>query len=350
MPIDRKTLWKILLSAGVSLLILLSLFKLFHPEEDQINQASLISVLKNAVFPLIGLYSICTLAQAYFRAVRYKILLESSQAPSLRKIFWVTLTRNMFVDFLPSRAGELAYIAMMNKGYQVKGADCVSSLTVSLLFDFISLLIIMTGIMSVQILSGEAQGWLYGVVVVLSLAVVLMTVFVYAGLKQFTAVLKSLLRQRQQQRIVQKLLNFLDSLVISFERTKSSKTFAKALILSLAVRFFKYAGLYLLFVAITQPSFEHLSGASPVSVFLAFISAEGSASLPIPTFMSFGTYEAGGGLALKVLGFSVSESVLAMLAIHIYSQTLDYTLGIIAFLIFMFHGQILKDCFPDRKK
>lgn len=65
------------------------------------------------------------------------------------------------------------------------------------------------------------------------------------------------------------------------------------------------------------------------------LSAEGAASLPVPTFMSFGTYEAGGTVALTLLGFSVEGSKIAMFALHIWSQFADYLLGGAGFILFV---------------
>jgi len=49
--------------------------------------------------------------------------------------------------------------------------------------------------------------------------------------------------------------------------------------------------------------------------------------------MSFGTYEAGGTLAFSALGFSEADSFLSLLGVHIWSQSIDYGLGLICFLV-----------------
>ena len=67
---------------------------------------------------------------------------------------------------------------------------------------------------------------------------------------------------------------------------------------------------------------------------VALIAAEGAASLPVPTFMSFGSYEAGGLAALTALGFPAGDSLVAMMAMHLLSQAIDYSLGGLAFLVF----------------
>ncbi|MGB5984751.1 MAG: hypothetical protein WBG37_05545, partial [Desulfobacterales bacterium] len=71
------------------------------------------------------------------------------------------------------------------------------------------------------------------------------------------------------------------------------------------------------------------------TVLTALLSAEGAASLPLPAFMGFGTYEAGGTAALTLLGLSAAVALAIMLALHVLSQIIDYTLGATAAVLFL---------------
>ncbi len=133
----------------------------------------------------------------------------------------------------------------------------------------------------------------------------------------------------------QHLLRFMEKLAEAFEETRRAGIFWNTFLLSLGVRVFKYAGLYCVFQAVAVPSFTELANAPFSNVLLALLAAEASASLPIPTFMSFGAYEAGGLLALKLIGFSAAGSAIAMLGIHIVTQCIDYTVGGIGLVIFL---------------
>ena len=95
-----------------------------------------------------AIYAAAQLVQAWLRAVRYRLLLAGAGAaplPGRGRMFGVTLARNMFVDMLPARAGELAYWALLNRGEGVKSADCASSLAISILFDFLALAAVLAG-------------------------------------------------------------------------------------------------------------------------------------------------------------------------------------------------------------
>jgi len=135
-----------------------------------------------------------------------------------------------------------------------------------------------------------------------------------------------------------KLFDFSEQLVVSIEKMKSKSVLVKAFFLSLCVRVCKYTGFYFAFLAVALPFSPELARASIPNVFLALISAEGAAGIPVPSFMGFGPYEAGGLAALTLLGFSAADSMLTMLAMHIYSQFFDYSAGLIGIILFLFLG------------
>jgi hypothetical protein len=67
----------------------------------------------------------------------------------------------------------------------------------------------------------------------------------------------------------------------------------------------------------------------------ALIGGELAASLPVPAFMSFGIYEAGGTAVLSVLGLDKGNALIAMLSVHIWSQLYDYIFGGMCALMFV---------------
>jgi hypothetical protein len=341
-----QTFWRIIISIGISLIVISLIFRFFTYEGESVTRSKLIFVLRNISFSLIGLYLICALIQAFFRAVRYNILLTASgekEVPGFFHLYLVTLTRNMFVDFLPARAGELSYIAMLNKGCEVSGEACVSSLTISLLFDFVALFLLVSGMLFFQLLYSNPEGWLIIVFIGLACLIIIIGLTLFSGIKRIAILLEYTLGNFKYKKFINRLLNFINSVGCSIDKTRQSDILVKTLFLSLGVRIFKYTGFYFLFLAITISNFENLSDAPLWKVLLALLSAEGTASLPIPSFMSFGTYETGGLFALKVLGFSAAGSAVTMLAIHIYSQIIDYSIGSIGVILFLFYA-------PEKKR
>ena len=100
-----------------------------------------------------------------------------------------------------------------------------------------------------------------------------------------------------------------------------------SILLSLGLRLSKYAGLYALFLAVTRSNFGQFARAPVREVVAALIAGEATASLPVPSFMSFGTYETGGLATFVGFGFPAAQAVLVLLALHLVSQAVDYSLG-----------------------
>ena len=124
---------------------------------------------------------------------------------------------------------------------------------------------------------------------------------------------------------------FSDSVKLSLNRETILKTF----FLTVGVRVCKYSSIILLFMGIANAGFPDLTSADPGSILVALLASEAAASLPIPTFMSFGTYEAGGLAVFAMLGMPVATAGLALFTVHLITQAVDYSLGGLAFVLFI---------------
>ena len=68
----------------------------------------------------------------------------------------------------------------------------------------------------------------------------------------------------------------------------------RALGMTVVIRLLKYGGLLLLFYSVTSSPGMEVVAASVADVVFALVASEVGASVPVPTLMSFGAYEAGG--------------------------------------------------------
>ncbi len=327
---------KIVLSLACTLLIFAFLLGLARVGGGEVSPARIVEALRNALPLFVAIYVIAQFAQTIFRALRARLLLKASlpengQVPGLFHIVLVTFVRGACADMLPARLGELSYVAMLNKGCDIPAADGLSSLSIGLLFDFIALL----AVLAVAI-PAAAQGMsLVGSLILLALICLVGSVGLFILFPAIANRLghlagKGLFRYKLFAVLLKIVTDTADAVV----KTRRAGIALRVTVYSLAVRFAKYAGLYCLFVAVTRPLWPALSQAGLFPVLVALIAAEGAASLPVPTFMSFGSYEAGGLAALTALGFAVADSMAAMLAMHVLSQIIDYSLGGLAFLVF----------------
>jgi len=334
-----KTLLKLALSIGVSIGVVALLLRMVSTGLDDGERPSVITALQNTSTTLLVVVGLVFLFGILLRAIRYRLLLRlcgEDNVPSLPQMCLVTGVRNMFVDMLPARVGELIYVALLNRGYGVKLENGASSLAIAIAFDFVGLLLVAVCIVVLQLGAGDLQGWaVSGIILALVLSVVAIV-----GLFLLLPVIDRILQQRlaprfENESFLSKLLGFVSKLSESVTQVRQSGGTVSIVVLSVFIRLFKYLGFYLLFKAVAEPSFESLATLSDATIVGALIGGEVGASLPLPTFMSFGSYEAGTALVFQLLGVADQAAALVtMLCVHIWSQAMEYVLG--GFLLALF--------------
>lgn len=325
----------ILFSIGVSVTLIgvLVHFILSAAEPDVFSRIVAVVGSFSAVF-LAG-YLFAALIRTCLQAVRYRLLLRpaAGEPPSFFHLLLVTLSRNMFVDMLPARLGELSYIAMLNRGYRVSGQACISSLVISFIFDLVALTCLIVVLVVMQVMGGLFQDWMFVVLVVLVVVIGLLLVLVFPVLAAVNRWVRRI--DWVNKGLFSRLIIFSDKVQVALDDTRAAGIVMPVLLLSLGIRVTKYLGLYCLFIGVVVDAFPEMT-TGIVTVTAALISAEAGASLPIPAFMSFGTYEAAGMLALVVLGANSATSLVVMLAMHVISQVIDYLLGLAGVVAFTF--------------
>lgn len=337
--LNKRFLLNTLLSLGISLVLIAVLIGGIGGSAELAIRPKLFFVLTQTAREAIALYMLASILQTFLRTVRYMVLLKSSvktdeEVPGLLRLFMVTMSRNMFIDMLPARLGELSYVAMLNLGFKVGADACLSSLALSFVFDLIALALLLLGMIAYQLLVSGVELWLVATFIILLIICGLLLLILFPTLQRVSRRLsETFSRNGKGDGKTGKLIRLLHDTSVSLQKAARRGIIGRVLLLSLGVRIAKYAGLYLLFSGVVSGSFADITR-NPVDVVIALISAEAGAGLPLPTFMSFGTYEAGGTLALIALGASRASSVVVMLAVHIWSQCIDYAFGIGATILF----------------
>ena len=330
-----QTLSKLLLSIAISIGLLGILIRFTLSSAEPALWSSLVSILLSFSLSSVLLYLAISLIKAGLQSFRFRLLIRASDSavPSLLHIYLVTVARNMFVDMLPARVGELSYIAMLNRGCRVRAESCVSSLAISFVFDLIALGILLLALLVVQITGGHLQGWMIGAMGMLALLIVFLLVLLYPAVALLNRVIGA--RGWFRRGVLSRGRDLLIKIQQALEATRAAGITGQLTLLSVCVRVTKYVALYVLFIGVASVHYPEMT-VSIARVLPALVSAEVGASLPVPAFMGFGTYEAGGMLALTVLGASASVSLMVMLAVHVISQIIDYGLGGVGFILFLF--------------
>ena len=275
-------------------------------------------------------YAAAQLLQGWLRAARYRLLLAGAGVaplPGRGRMFGVTLARNMFVDMLPARAGELAYWALLNRGEGVRSADCVSSMTISILFDFLALAAVLAAAVAVPVAETAGRlALLWGASAVLA-AVALGGVLLFRGPGWAAAVAARLPAGVRNWRWIAGAEAFMEKLAGSFNQVRSGGVLWKAAALSVGIRAVKYAGLAAAFYGVARGLRPALADLPVWQTLIGLIGGEGGAALPVPTFLSLGSYEAAGAGAMRFAGVPAADAALVLLGTHVASQMVDYSLG-----------------------
>jgi hypothetical protein len=320
-----KKLWRAIASVAVSAGILWLVFREADASAQDVAQA-----LWTMGAGVWAGYAAAQLAQGWLRAVRYRLLLAGAGAnrlPGRGRMFGVTLARNMFVDMLPARAGELMYWALLNRGEGVDNEDCASSMTLSVWFDFLALAAVLGFAVGAPMLEAGGRMMLaWGALVVLA-AVVAGWLALFHGPGWAVQVIRWLPAGVRRWRLVSWMEGFMGKLAESFGKVKGSGVLWKASGLSVAIRIVKYLGLAVAFYGVARALRPALAGMPIWQVLIGLIGGEGGAALPMPTFMSLGTYEASGAGAMQLAGVPGADAAVLLLGTHVASQIVDYTLG-----------------------
>lgn len=263
------------------------------------------------------------------RALRYRLLLGRPVA--LWPLVLVTAVRNMAVDLVPARAGAAAsylYLVTARLGLPLEAG--VASFALSFILDtlavapllVLALLVVGNAPLPPAVLVGGSFVILLGSVAAL---------WVLAPILQIGATAVGRLPGPAGR-----LVPLLRAAAGEVERRESARTLVPAFGLSLLLRLTKYAAYYCLLQALLGSQGQAGPSLSFLRVFLSVAGAELAASLPLPTVMSVGPYEAAGAAGFAFwLGLPRELATLAVTAFHGLSQVHDYGLGLLALVWIM---------------
>jgi hypothetical protein len=263
------------------------------------------------------------------RALRYRLLL--GRPVPLWPLVLVTAVRNMAVDLVPARAGAAAsylYLITARLGLPLEAG--VASFALAFILDtlavapllVVALLVVGNAPLPPAVLVGGSLVILLGSVAAL---------WVLAPLLRLGGAIAGKLPGA-----IRRLVPILDAAADEVARRERARTLLPALGLSLLLRLTKYGAYYCLLVALLASQDQSGLRLGFFQVFLSVAGAEMAASLPLPTLMSIGPYEAAGAAGFAFwLGIPPELATLAVTAFHGLSQVHDYGLGLLALVWIM---------------
>jgi hypothetical protein len=294
-----------------------------------IDPRALVPLVRAISVPgLLGYVAVSAVALV-LRALRYRLLL--GRPVGLWPLVLVTAVRNMAVDLIPARAGAAAsylYLVTARLGLPLEAG--VASFALSFILDtlavapllVLALLVVGNAPMPPSVLVGASLLILVGSVAAL---------WVLAPVLRVGAAAVARLPGRAGR-----LAPLLRAAAAEVQARERTRTLLPALGLSLLLRLAKYGAYYSLLQALLVSQGASWGSLNFLRVFLAVAGAEVAASLPLPTLMSLGPYEAAGAAGFAYwLGLPGELATLAVTAFHGLSQAHDYALGLLAWIWIM---------------
>lgn len=268
-------------------------------------------------------------ASILVRALRFWLLLGRAIPFSL--VAGITLVRNLFVDLLPARLGELSFVYLIvNRGKRT-AEEGVATMVVAMLLDLIALapLLLLALLVVVQGASIPV-GALIGITTALAL-------LSFVAIRSAGPVTRYAARiiEASDWRGAHAVTRRLRLLAESLERPAARTILLPAFGLSLVLRLCKYGGIYSLALAVALPLGYGAGGFGFFNVVLAAVSAEVAAALPVHGLAGFGSYETAWTLSFTYLGFPREHAVVSGILVHVIGQVAEYALGTLALVWLM---------------
>ncbi len=324
-----------LLGISGSMILIATLFYAASDPGQGIAPTKVIDTISQSSLSLFLLFTATALIGVWFRALRYRILIQASgeapeNIPGMKSMVLITAVRGMVVDLLPARLGELIYVALLKKFCKTSIPAGLSSLLFAMLLDIAVLA-------PITILLGILIGFPNTAPLKVAILAMFVVVVFYFGIRFILPWFISTLNKFsfRDNSIFSRLVQVINQLNDAIQTTLHGGVFLKVIGLTIIVRGLKYIGLLILFQSVVGGNFPILETLSSIKVLAAMIASEMTAALPIPTLMSFGAWEVGGMTFMALFGAPPQDALLALLAIHIETQAVDYGIGLTAlFLLF----------------
>ena len=287
---------------------------------SQIKINNVIQIFQNSNFYYLALGFFFYILMGIVRTFRFKLLLKNKL--SFFDILPITYVHSLLNSILPVRTGEFSYVYMLKKNNKQSVSRGLSSLIIARVFDFIILISIMIllVVISKDLQNKEIFDGLIPYLVML-LVLIILGLFSLIFLHDFSL------------NIAKKITKFLPLIfadplhkfIKSFKMYKSVSTLLITLVYALLIYFCGMIANYYFVIAIGYYlPLNILIIASTFSIL--------STVLPINGLGSFGTMEGVWVLILGYFAYSVNDSVLLSLSLHIILLLSSSVLGLVSWI------------------
>jgi glycosyltransferase 2 family protein len=328
----RKKIWQ---AINVAIVVGIGIFLVyFLLRQVNFNDLKTAFLNMDIAFLVIGL--VIMFIQNIFRAYQKKILIGNKNV-NMGDLFMVTLIRNGLNMVLPARTGEISYVYVLKKKFNLPVEIGVSTLVLILIFDLVMVFsLIVIAIIIVGINKYAISSALIIVISVALLAVALIILFFLPKIIGFILKLlnRLLLRYRiGKNKAIQFIYKKLVDINVNIIIIQKRRVYWKVYLISLVIRVLKFVSYYFIILAIMKPMGYSFANLSFWVIFLGTVVAEISAVLPTHALAGFGTYEGAFALSFVILGFTKEMSIIVGFNYHLIILLFSVSLSILAMII-----------------
>lgn len=300
-----------------------------------IEKESFFSLLRDLSWPFFAGYLLFSICGFLLRSVRCQWIIGKGKL-TLFQMYQVLMVRQIFLDLLPMKVGELSYVILLKKRFQIPVEVGMSSMIVIFLFDSISLFpILFLSLLAV----GMEKAFLGPSFIWLSLGILVFLVFILWGLPNLVQMSVSFLRWFERKFFNSNKKWFVvvlekgEKISSELNLLKARKIYLKTFWITFGIRFFKYLSIYSLLLALLASKGVGLESVGFLKMIIALTGSEVTTFLPIQGLGGFGTWEAGWVGAFVWLGLSYDLAVLSGFGTHLLTQITEYIVGGICLLL-----------------
>ena len=282
--------------------------------------------LVKADFALVILSAAIYAVSNFFKSLRFNILLKESAVP-VSKMFAISAYQNFFNQIMPARTGELTFLYYTKSMADIRASASLHALLISRMMDLV--VVCLFFIIALTLYYGKDLSIPLIIAALLMGAFSLLFVFklhwfVLLGKKIFVF-LTSFLRIEEKPLMI-KINEKVDILLEEFAGINMKKRIPLAALTSLFVWVFLYAFSYTTILAF--------------GVDIGFLAAVAGSTgavltnvLPINSFGSFGTMEAGWTGGFLFVGMSMQEAVTTGFGYHLINFFSAFLIAFICFVL-----------------
>ena len=286
-----------------------------------------LSAFKNADLKLVLLGTIIYSFSNFFKTLRFKVLLKNFNIKT-RHLFTIVSYHNFFNQILPARTGELTLVYYLKKTGGIDVAKGLHSLLIARMFDLITVsFFFVTSIIAYY--GSESSKSL----VILGLASGIISILIMFNLGLFIHIVytiidrASIIMKIRNKSIIAVLMKKLSEIINEFKSFDTRRSIPLLIVTSILV----WTALYVLsYISI-------LVFAVDIEILRSIIGSTGAVLtnvLPINSFGSFGTLEAGWTGGFVLVGMSETEAITTGFGYHIITFFSSAVLALCCSLIY----------------